>query len=130
MNFQPQPQYEGEHYLTTKEFNGCTYYLYFTVECGRVWVNLSSGNKRKHKLTFEDKQTKSKGGLPALIWAKNIIGEFPKWYSENRKWKPNLKMICVAASDSRRKRIYKRSLAPLGFTEVRIEGTLVLAKKI
>ena len=43
--------YEGKVYYTTKDFNGCKYYLYISVyensKSDKFWVSISSGKKRK-----------------------------------------------------------------------------------
>lgn len=112
--------YEGEHWLSTKQFGKDTYYLWATIESNKAYFSLSSGNKRKHKFVFEEKSRKSTGGVAALIWARDEMLSFNE---------VDIKMLCVQASDSRRRRIYKRGLNRFGFGEQRIKGDLVLIKK-
>lgn len=138
--FERRTEYEGEHYLTTKTFGNCTYYLFFTIQDAKVWVSLSSGNKRKYALVFEEKEVKSTGGLKALLWAKETMLLFPDWYlgkaersltSEKRSAANRITMLCVKPVDNRRKIIYQRGLEPLGFKIYNITTVgLTFCKKI
>lgn len=105
-----------------------TYLYEFYIEKVRFWlwmsvgvfdnahVSLSSGLKKKHKYVFEDKGVKNPGlGFRPLLEIRKAILDFPIWYG-NRKLRP-LRSISVGAADSRRRRIYKRSLEPFGFRE-------------
>lgn len=47
-------------------------------------------------------------GIEVLIWAREEIESFKLYY-------PDLEMMCIGASDSRRFRIYKRWLEPDGY---------------
>lgn len=128
--FERRTEYEGEHYLTTKTFGNCTYYLFFTIQDAKVWVSLSSGNKRKYALVFEEKEVKSTGGLKALLWAKETILLFPDWYL-SRGCATHIVMLCIKPTDNRRKIIYQRGLEPLGFKIYNITTVgLTFCKKI
>ena len=128
--FERRAEYEGEHYLTTKTFGNCTYYLFFTIQDAKVWVSLSSGNKRKYALVFEEKEVKSTGGLKALLWAKETMLLFPDWYL-SRPCANHIIMLCIKPADNRRKIIYQRGLEPLGFKIYNITTVgLTFCKKI
>lgn len=119
-----------EEFEISKDFNGDTYTVtitvFFTFKAEKFWISASSGNKRKHKEIFEDKDYKSKGGIEALIWIKEVMLNFPKFYGNRFKKK---QYIIVSWTDSRRRDIYKR-LERYGFRFTLDEGKKVLMKKI
>ena len=119
-----------ETYLNEFLIGKVSFWLWMSVDCwGNAHVSLSSGLKRKHKFTFEDKGIKNPGlGLKPLLEVRKKVLEFPKYYN-NRKF-ANLRSISVGAADSRRRRIYKRALEPYGFMEIRTKQYgIVLYKK-
>jgi hypothetical protein len=124
--------YEGKVYYTTKDFNGCKYYLYMSVyensKSDKFWVSISSGKKRKDFHVFEPKENKSTGGLEALVWIKNTMLEFPEFYNSHRKITKS-QYICVSWADSRRRDIYQR-LTKEGFVFTIDEGEKILMKKL
>lgn len=119
-------------YLKTTKIGKVTVYLWMAVDVlHNAHVSLSSGSKRKHKFTFEDKGEKNSGvGVELLTWVRDNILNFPKEYSRINSNVYQLRSITVGAADSRRRRIYKRGLEPYGFKEIRtIHYGLVLYKK-
>lgn len=108
-------------YQAVKQFGKDRYYLNFCIDSEKAFVTLSSGNKRKYKDIYEQKEYKSGGGLEALIWVRDTILEFPKF--------KRTKYILIGWADSRRKRIYKRGLCKFGFYEARVGGLPCLLKK-
>lgn len=95
-----------EEFEISKVFNGDTYTaiitVFFTFKAEKFWVSSSSGNKRKHKDIFEDKDYKSKGGIKALIWIRDVMLNFSEFYGNKFKKK---QYIIVSWSDSRRRDI-------------------------
>ena len=110
-----------ETYQIVKEFGRDKYFLEFMIDSDKVFVYLSSGNKRKHKEVFEDKDYKSSGGLKALFWARDSMFDFIKF-------RPT-KYTVVGWTNSRRKRVYKRALCDYGFYEGVVEKVPCLLKK-
>lgn len=119
-------------YQTFEIFNGYTYCLNIVVEENwkslKYWVALSSGKKRKDLSVFIPKDSKSGGGIRALIWAKNKMMEFPEFY-ENKYYKPENSYICIYWADSRRRNIYQR-LERGGFKFFTEHGVKILRKKL
>lgn len=120
---------------TSKEFNGYTYNVIISVEKSdksvKYFVAVSSGKKRKEFDIFEEKLTKSFGGVKALFWIREAIYDFPIFYSAriSSKDKRN-KYICIGWSDSRRKKIYQRYLEKDGFILMRDNNYNILMKKL
>ena len=101
--FEKVKEYGDNCYLAKKKFGKDTYYLWAMVtDQVNVYIALSSGNKRRDMLTF------------------------PQFYSKYAK----LKFMYIVPADSRRRRIYKRSLEKYGFREERISFGLVLCKRL
>lgn len=105
--------YWDEVYEMKEEFNGDVYSVFISCEHNpksvRYWVSTSSGKKRKHREIFEEKESKSKGGIKALLWIKDKVLEFPKWYNDNQCRVENKKeYICVHWTDSKRRNVYSR----------------------
>ena len=71
-------------YLKTTKISKVTVYLWMAVDVlHNAHVSLSSGSKRKHKFTFEDKGEKNSGvGMELLTWVRDSILQFPKEYSK------------------------------------------------
>lgn len=117
-------------YYCSEEFNGYTYVIQIIPEVLsksiRYWPSLSSGTKRKELDIFEEKPNKSKGGIKALLWAKDAILDFPNWYKYSYG---KQQYICIAWADNRRRNIYER-LKSEGFKFMKIDGNKILIKKI
>lgn len=97
-----EQEYEGwDKYLIKNYIGTTTYYLYLSVSETEIYVELSSGKKRKQSKVFYEKKEKSDGGIKAILWAVQAMLTFQK--GQNKK-------IVVYPSDSRRRRIYKRLL--------------------
>lgn len=123
-------RYRGVYY-TSKIFNGYQYKTEILVEHSdktlKYWVSVSSGKKRRDLDIFESKESKSLGGLRALLWAKEAMYDFTNYYSYrvyDRK-----EYICIGWSDSRRRDIYQRLLKE-GFVLTREWGKKILMKKL
>jgi len=114
-----------ECYEAKQQFGKDTYYLFGIVEGNRVWFLMSSGNKRRYRDIFEQKDYKSTAGVRGLIWARDTMLTFTEQY-------PNLGItkLCVSASDSRRYRIYKSKLNKYGFYQERYRGNMILVKNV
>lgn len=118
-------------YYTSKKFNGFQYNVIITVEEGsktlKYWVAVSSGKKRKDFEVFEDKGSKSLGGIKALFWCREAIYDFPKFYSnyvDGRK-----EFICIGWADARRRDVYSR-LEKEGFIFMNERGNKILMKNL
>ena len=99
-------------YTKSRYFNGCKYCVFISVEskkCTKYSVGVSSGKKRKHLDIFEEKDSKSSGGIAALLWIKQMIYEFPKWYNENYIVIGKQYLI-IGWADSKRRNVYSRLL--------------------
>lgn len=120
-------------FYVTRQFNHCTYVVSITVEDSvkslKFWVAASSGKKRKDLVVFEEKESKSDGGLKALIWIKNQMLNFPQYYKEKYNTKDTNLYICISWSDSRRRNIYERLLED-GFKFQIIHNNKTLIKKV
>lgn len=118
-----------DFYYIEKEFNGSVYrieiYIWEYPKSIKFWVGASSGRKRKDREIFIDKENKSTGGIKALIWIKDKIFEFPKFFGSKIK----NQYICIRWSDNRRRDIYKR-LEKEGFQFTIDEGKKILRKKL
>lgn len=124
----------SEHYYIEKEFNGSVYrveiYIWEYPKSVKFWVGASSGKKRKDRGIFMEKETKSPGGIKALLWIKEKVLEFPGYYSKNRwGFGKKTQYICVSWADSRRRDIYQR-LQKEGFEFVFDEGKKFLRKRL
>ena len=95
----------------------------------RFWVAVSSGKKRKELDIFEDKDTKSLGGIRALIWVKNAFLSFPEFYNENYHCDGFKVYICIRWSDNKRRDIYSR-LEKEGFYFMPIDNNKTLIKEV
>jgi len=117
-------------YYACETFNGCKYYIYFSIEqtykSEKIWISASSGKKRKDSLIFEEKESKSTGGLKALIWLKDAMLSFPEWLGNPLK---KQQYICIGWADTRRRDIYER-LTKEGFTFTMENNNKVLMKKL
>ena len=118
-------------YYTSREFNGYTYNTVISVEVSdksvKYYVAVSSGKKRRDFDIFEEKSSKSFGGIRALFWIKEAMYDFPKFYS---RWVENRNQyICIGWADSRRRDIYKR-LEKRGFQFMIEGGRKILMKKL
>ena len=115
------------------KFNGCMYKISITIEetgkSIRMWVDVSSGKKRRHLDIFEEKDDKSYGGIKALMWLKQTMLGFPEWFKSNYNTEDVKLYICIAWSDSRRRDIYSR-LEKEGFFFKKIDRCKVLVKDI
>ncbi|MFT6125746.1 MAG: hypothetical protein ACJAVA_000187 [Flavobacteriaceae bacterium] len=95
----------------------------------RFWAAVSSGKKRKELMVFEDKSTKSLGGIKALLWVKNAILNFPEYYDENYYCEGFKVYICIRWSDNKRRDIYSR-LEKEGFYFMPIDNNKTLIKEV
>jgi len=116
-------------YYQEETFNGYVYRVSISVyewkKSTKFWVAASSGKKRKEKDIFEEKENKSLGGMKALLWIKNKMFEFPKWYNSTDE----NQYILVHWADSRRRDIYQR-LIKEGFQFMVDDGRKILMKKL
>lgn len=119
-------------YHKCKEFNGFTYSVQITVlenqKSQKFYVAVASGKKRKDMEVFEQKAEKSLGGMKALLWIKETVLEFPKYFNKVKTAKKN-QYICIGWADSRRRNIYER-LKKDGFIFMMDEGQKILIKKL
>lgn len=119
-----------EEFKVSKEFEGDVYTViitaYKTLKSDKFWVAVSSGKKKKHREVFEEKDYKSKGGIKALLWVKEVILAFPAFWQNpyNKR-----QYIVIHWSDNRRRNIYKR-LEREGFKFMVDEGFKVLIKRV
>lgn len=119
-------------YTTSKVFNGYQYNVLITIQDKtesksiKYWVAASSGKKRREFEIFEDKGSKSLGGIKALFWVKEAIMNFPSFYGNpyNKK-----EYICIGWADSRRRDIYER-LRKEGFQFAMEQGNKILIKRL
>ena len=118
-------------YYIYKQFNGFTYNAVMTLEESdksvKYWFSISSGKKRKEFEIFEEKASKSLGGIRALFWIKEAMYDFPKYFSNIVRGRTEYLMIGWA--DSRRRNIYQR-LEKEGFLFMVDNGNKILMKKL
>lgn len=119
-------------YTTSKKFNGYQYNVFITIEDKtksksiKYWIAASSGKKRREFDIFENKDSKSLGGIRALFWIKEAILDFPSFYGNPYN---KTEYICIAWADSRRRDIYER-LKTEGFNFAMESGSKILMKKL
>lgn len=119
-----------DEFKVSKEFEGDIYTVivtvYKTLKSDRFWIAASSGKKKKHRQVFEEKEYKSRGGVKALLWIKEVVLAFPAFWGNpyNKK-----QYIVIRWSDNRRRNIYKR-LEREGFKFAIDEGFKVLMKRV
>lgn len=117
-------------YKVSKEFEGDIYTViitaYRTFKSEKFWIAASSGKKKKHRKVLEEKELKSRGGIKALLWIKEVVLAFPAFYENPHNKK---QYIVIHWSDSRRRNIYKR-LEREGFKFAIDEGFKVLMKRL
>lgn len=74
-------------YYVSKQFNGFTYNAVMTLEetdkSVKCYFSASSGKKRKEFEIFEDKDSKSFGGIKALFWLRDCLLDFPTFLRQN-----------------------------------------------
>ena len=118
-------------YYISKQFNGFQYNAVMTLEESdksvKYWFSISSGKKRKDFEIFEEKASKSLGGIRALFWIKEAMYDFPKYFSNRVRGRTEYLMIGWA--DSRRRNIYQR-LEKEGFQFMVDNGNKILMKKL
>ena len=86
-------------------------------------------NKRKHKnRLLENIESSGKIGISGLITIKNIILSFMEYIKIKNK--DEINYIVIQGSDSRRFRIYKKSLIKYGFTYGELAGWNCMYKKV
>jgi len=91
------------------------------------YYNVCLAIRHKRKTNVFGKQT-GKCGLEGLLWAKNKIVEFESFIKDEY---PNIKIkIHVHWSDSKRRKVYERSLSKMGYVYERVEGQKRLVKTI
>lgn len=123
--------YKNVYYIS-KKFNGYQYNVIITVfdktasKSIKYWVAASSGKKRREFEIFEEKDTKSLGGIKALFWVKEAILNFPSFYTNPYN---KTEFICIGWADSRRRDIYER-LKSEGFNFAMEDGSKILIKKL
>ena len=100
--------------------------VFSTFKSEKFWISASSGKKRNQRKFFEERDYKSKGGIEALLWIRDVILDFPNFIGNpfNKK-----QYIVIHWSDSRRRDIYKR-LEKYGFRFTLDEGKKVLMKRV
>jgi len=116
-------------------FNGTQYRLsiwpYPEIKSIRLWVGMSSGNKRKHVDSGTHDNVGRLGGIKALVWIKKQVLEFPDFYIKDAHLKKGVKLfVCVGWEDNRRRNIYHRALKDEGFRFAIEEGKKILMKRI
>ena len=120
-------------WITTEKFNGYQYNVIIipeqTDKSIKYWIQVSSGKKRKEFEIFEEKESKSLGGVRTLFWIKDAMYDFPKFYTEKIGISKLSSYICIGWSDSRRRNIYQR-LQKEGFQFANYEGKKILMKKL
>lgn len=70
--------------------------------------------KRKKFEDVDWHEQTGKGGIKGIIWAKNCLIDF---INSRKDWKEYGSRIFVGGSDTRRQKIYERSLIPIGFVK-------------
>jgi len=95
----------------------------------RYWVSVSSGKKRRELKIFEDKTDKSLGGIKALLWVKQTMLGFPKYYVENYHVDGFKLYLCIRWADNKRRNIYER-LTKEGFYFQHIDNSKTLIKEV
>ena len=109
MQWIKDPKYTNVWY-TTKKFGKYQYNVLVipeqTDKSIKYWIHVSSGKKRKEFEIFEEKASKSLGGIRALFWIKEAMYDFPKYFSNRVRGRTEYLMIGWA--DSRRRNIYQR----------------------
>ena len=130
MQWTKDPKYTNVWY-TTKKFGKYQYNVLVipeqTDKTVKYWVHASSGKKRKEFEIFEEKASKSLGGIRALFWIKEAMYDFPKYFSNRVGSRTEYLMIGWA--DSRRRNIYQR-LEKEGFLFMVDNGNKILMKKL
>jgi hypothetical protein len=118
-------------YYISKQFNGFTYNAVMTLEESdksvKYWFSISSGKKRKDFEIFEEKGSKSFGGIKSLFWLKECLLDFPNFFA--RRLYGRNQYICIGWSDNRRRNIYER-LVKEGFQFMVEGGRKILIKKL
>ena len=97
------------------------------IEIYNYWVHVSSGKKRKEFEIFEEKESKSLGGIRALFWVREAMYDFPKYFSN--RVRNRTEYLCIGWADSRRRNIYQR-LEKEGFLFMVDNGNKILMKKL
>lgn len=133
MQIEDWEKLDRERYSLISNFDGTDYKISVFVQENsksiKIWVGVSSGNKRKHLEIYEDSEVVRVGGIKALLWIKNEILRFGTLYGE--EYKGNLKVyMCIEWADSRRRDIYHRSLSKEGFRFGMDEGEKILIKRL
>jgi hypothetical protein len=132
MKWTKDPKYTNV-WVIAKKFNSYQYNVIVmpeqTHKSIKYWVSVSSGKKRKEFEIFENKESKSLGGIRALFWIKEAMYDFPKFYKDKHSLSKLNSYICIGWSDSRRRDIYKR-LEKEGFQFMMDEGNKILIKKL
>lgn len=90
------------------------------------YVALAIVKKRKQTYTSDvfDNRITGDGSLEGLLFAKQALIDFEERFSL-----PQF-TIAVAGSDGRRQRVYERYLTRLGYRKERVDGQLVMVKRI
>lgn len=118
-------------YHISKDFNGYTYNAVMTLKetdkSVKYWFSISSGKKRKDFNVFEEKESKSFGGLKALLWLKECLFDFPNFFAPRLRGRSQY--FCIGWADSRRRDIYER-LQKEGFQFMIEGGRKILIKKL
>lgn len=128
MDYVKSEEYQ-DCWVISKKFNTTTYYVYLSVEFEKLYVAMANSKKKKYKSFFEEHPQPTDGGIPALLWVKDAMLQFPEWYKS--RYKKELKFIYLKGSDSRRQRVYKYFLNKCGFyTERTPDYGIVLCKRL
>lgn len=122
-----------DYYRKETIFNDITYrleiYAWENSKSIYLFVGLSSGKKRKLLKVFQEKSNKSIGnGVSPLLWARDNIFSFPKYYCGFKHTNNKPIYIAISWSDSKRRNIYSR-LIKYGFQFMKINNKKCLVKK-
>ena len=125
--------WDGENWYTRKKLtNGKTALVAMqrddTVNSAMpyFYVALAIVKKRKHTYSSDvfDNRITGDGGLEGLVFAKQALLDFEERFTLRQF------AIAVGGSDGRRQRVYERYLTRLGYRKERVDGELVMVKRI
>lgn len=112
INREKETDYRNAYYYKSKNEQNqiITFSFYETDKIGEYYVTFFITSKRKKG--FQKLITTGKDGIKSLLWAKECLIDAIKYLKE---FKSDAKYIIVGADDERRRKVYQRSLIPLGF---------------
>lgn len=87
---------------------------------------------KRRQICFTDNHITGKDGVLGLLWAKTKLIEFEEWIDQDTlEFDKTKKYILYCHwTDSRRKKVYERTLSKLGFTYRTVFGKKALSKVI